>query len=52
MVAQLVHAAKHYKYKIEKSTNDTKWENKWTPGNSVLFTMSSLTLIGAALVQS
>ena len=46
LVAQLVQAGKQHKYKLQKDSNETHWENTWTAGNAILFTMSSLTLIG------
>ena len=46
LVAQLVKAGEKHKYKLGKNTNEPEWENTWTAGNAILFTMSSLTLIG------
>ena len=46
LVAQVVQAGKNHKYKLQKDSNETFWENTWTAGNAILFTMSSLTLIG------
>ena len=46
LVAQLVKAGEKHKYKLRKNTNEPEWENTWTAGNAILFTMSSLTLIG------
>ena len=46
LVAQIVQAGKKHKYKLKKNSDETEWENTWTAGNAILFTMSSLTLIG------
>ena len=54
LVAQIVQAGKKHKFKLKKNSDETEWENTWTAGNAILFTMSSLTLIGhhAFLVTS
>ena len=46
LVAQIVQAGKKHKFKLKKNSDETEWENTWTAGNAILFTMSSLTLIG------
>ena len=46
LAAQLIKAGKTHNYKLGSNADETKWENKWTAGNAILFTMSSLTLIG------
>ena len=49
LVAQIVQAGNKHKYKLKKNSDETEWENTWTAGNAILFTMSSLTLIGYQL---
>ncbi len=46
LAAQVIKAGKKHKYKLAENSNETEWENTWTAGNAILFTMSSLTLIG------
>lgn len=46
MAAQLVNAAKNFRYKLDKNGTEPVWEYEWTFQGAFLFSMTTLTLIG------